>query len=206
MKCPRCQQENPAEQNFCGECGTPRTGATQASPHADLREENEKLRRSLTEALEQQMAAAQILRVISNSPIDVQPVFDTIIKNAVRVCDAKRVASSGSMVSSSISWPARPVTACCSTLHRLFPRPPGRDSPTARAVLTGRVTSEAMIAPMDLGNVAPSSPGSAKSVTMRSNFEWLTYSFAVRMPPIVDLAVNRLRSRLSRAVPELGRR
>src|SRR5215475_8291573 len=90
MKCPRCQQENPSHAKFCLDCGGTLGGAgTPAGSSADLQTENEGLRRALGEALEQQTATSEILRVISQSPTDVQPVFDAIVASSVRLCAAK---------------------------------------------------------------------------------------------------------------------
>jgi two-component system, NtrC family, sensor kinase len=56
---------------------------------ADLVEELAIARRELAEARELQAASSEVLRVISASPSDVQPVFDAIAERALRLCQGQ---------------------------------------------------------------------------------------------------------------------
>ena len=50
--------------------------------------ENVRLFQELKESLEQQTATSEILGVIASSPTDIQPVLDTVAKNAASLCEA----------------------------------------------------------------------------------------------------------------------
>jgi signal transduction histidine kinase len=90
----------------------------------------------VTEALERQTATGEVLRVISTSPTDVQPVFDMIAKNAVHLCDGQFSGVfrfDGEFVH--LIAHQGLTTEGAEVYQKAFPRPPGRDSAIGRAIL-----------------------------------------------------------------------
>jgi len=66
------------------------TAARQGGPSAgDLQKQLDARTRELNEATARENATSEVLRIISSSPGELQPVFETILENATRICDAK---------------------------------------------------------------------------------------------------------------------
>ena len=94
----------------------------------------------LTETLEQQTATAEILRVISSSQTDVQPVFETIAENSLRLCDATFSTVfrfDGELVHLEALRNTTPEGA--DAIRNAFPMPPSRGGASARCILTRSV-------------------------------------------------------------------
>jgi signal transduction histidine kinase len=94
----------------------------------------------LAESLEQQTATGEILRVISGSQTDVQPVFETIADNSLRLCDATFSTVfrfDGELVHLAALRTLDPEGAAA--IRGAFPMPPSRAGASARAILTRSV-------------------------------------------------------------------
>jgi GAF domain-containing protein/CheY-like chemotaxis protein/anti-sigma regulatory factor (Ser/Thr protein kinase) len=90
----------------------------------------------LTDALEQQTATSDILRVISQSPTDTQPVFDTIAESVVRLCNGRLggvYRFDGSLIHfvAHHNWTDEGLA----TVRAVYPRAPSRDTQVAAAIL-----------------------------------------------------------------------
>src|SRR5271166_3751420 len=90
----------------------------------------------LTESLEQQTATSEVLQVISSSPGELEPVFSTMLENAVRICDAKfgniyRWDGDARHLMASHNTPAAFVEA-----RRYSPNRPSPETPSGRMIAT----------------------------------------------------------------------
>ena len=99
----------------------------------ELQEKN----RALTGSLERQTATGEVLRAIAHTQTDAQPVFDTIVQSAARLCHAHTTAiflTDGQTLSHPANYggPPDPLTA----VRALYPRPVGMDTAPGIAVLT----------------------------------------------------------------------
>ena len=116
---------------------TPKSRETETSKVRDLEERLAEALKREAEALEKQTATAEILRVISSSPTDLQPVFDTIAQSATRLC--------GGLFSSVYRFDGTLVhmvahhnypSVALELSQRTFPSRPSRELFTTRAILT----------------------------------------------------------------------
>ncbi len=105
----------------------------------ELQEKNQALTQAhaqVSEALEQQTATSEILRVISRSQTDVQPVFNTIVRSAVRLCDglfSGLYHFDGELIHQVAQHNYTPEAL--ETAHRIFPARPTRTFGVGRAIL-----------------------------------------------------------------------
>ena len=105
-----------------------------AIENARLVREQRASNRELARSLEQQTATADILRVISRSPTDAQPVFDAIVENARRLLGGFS-AMATRLVDDALHLAALPMDSRAISPRATFPRSVrDDDSPPARAI------------------------------------------------------------------------
>ena len=98
------------------------------------------LEKKLAEAVEREVAAGDILRIIATSPKDAQPVFDSIARSAARLCRAQFChvfRYDGELIHFAAHHGLAP--AGVEAIRRAYPIPPGRASAAARAILNGTI-------------------------------------------------------------------
>jgi GAF domain-containing protein len=106
---------------------------------ADLRRENARLQAELRAARDRQAGSAEILRVISQSPTDVQPVFDVIVERAVRLCAGRmgRVYRYNDGMIHMVAGHGLSLPGL-DEVQRVFPRPAADDTTAGRAIQSRR--------------------------------------------------------------------
>jgi signal transduction histidine kinase/DNA-binding response OmpR family regulator len=115
-----------------------RTTAQLQDSQANLEHKVEARTAELSESLRQQSAAGEILKAISNSPSDVQPVFQVIAQNAVALCGALFGAVfrfDGERIHMIAHHNLTPDVL--TLLNELYPMRPSREQATGRAILSG---------------------------------------------------------------------
>jgi len=111
-----------------------------AIENARLFEAEQKRTRELSQSLEQQTATADVLRVISSSPTDAQPVFEMIAQGAARLCKAQFChvfRFDRELIHFEAVHGYAPEVAAVS--RAMYPMAPGRGSAAARSILSGVV-------------------------------------------------------------------
>jgi class 3 adenylate cyclase/putative methionine-R-sulfoxide reductase with GAF domain len=121
-----------------GNAPTARRGSS--SQLADLQEQLKGQARELEEARDERAALAVVLRVISSSPNDTQPVFETILRHVPRLCQAPFCwifRYDGQLIHFVAAHGLSQEVA--EVFRSAYPMPPGRASAAARAILDGVV-------------------------------------------------------------------
>ena len=128
--------------------------------YATLEQRVEDRTRELSESLEQQTATAEILRVISQSPTDVRPVLDVVIRAARRFCgadDAMIILRDG-------------MEQLLATHQGSLPSPAGNRFPLDRRSITGRATLDGRtIHVPDVADLDPVEDALAVEITRKAN-------------------------------------